>query len=74
MSERKWQVWSEGYRATGNQSGAIFHGEWNGSDFTEAARNWAKSTGEPNHFDEGRLTYWACRLFDNERDARRSFG
>lgn len=26
------------------------------------------------YFNAEKLTYWACRFFDNETDARKSFG
>jgi hypothetical protein len=69
------EVWSEGYRATGERGEAFYHGSASGESFKEAcielaARKPAFST----YFDRDALTHWGCKLFDNEADARRSFG
>jgi hypothetical protein len=69
-----WQVWMEGFEATGDESGAQFMGMWEGETFKDACAKWAASLSGPNHYDAALNTYWACRLFDNERDARKTFG
>jgi len=69
-----WSVWSEGYRATGEHGTATFHGNFEADTFAEACQRWAATTSDPKQFNAERLTYWACRLFDNEADARKSFG
>lgn len=74
MGKNKYHIWSEGYRATGGQLGASYHGCYEGDTFEEACKQWALSSSEPNLFDPKKLTYWGCRLFDNEIDARKSFG
>lgn len=71
---RFFEIWMEGYRVTGNESDAQYKGSWPGNTFADACETWAKSTESPNLFDRGALTYWGCRLFDNETDARKSFG
>jgi hypothetical protein len=72
------EIWSEGFRATGDIGTAHKHGEQEGEDFADACRkqfaddppnDWGRSD-----FDPDRLTYWGCRLFDNEADARERFG
>jgi hypothetical protein len=65
------QVWQEGFRATGESSPAILHGEVEAPTFRAACAEVFK--GEST-FDADTLTYWGCRLFDNETEARRSFG
>lgn len=67
-------VWSEGYSCTGQHSGAQNHGEWQGETFADACQAWADSTSNPELFVREQLTYWGCRLFDNETDARKAFG
>lgn len=75
---RKFEIWSEGYRAQGNESGAHKHGEAEGENFVDACRNFFADEKPDEmgwtYFDAERNTYWGCRLFDNEGDARQSYG
>lgn len=69
------EVWSEGYAISGARSGAILHGTAEGRSFPEACLQLARDHRSfAHHFDPDRMTYWGCKLFDNEADARRSFG
>jgi hypothetical protein len=70
----EFEVWSEGYAITGNSSGATFEGKFKGATFRDACAEWAKTVEEPHLYNAKDNTYWGCRLFDNETDARRSFG
>ena len=74
VAKREFEIWSEGYVATGNASRANFHGVFKESTFAKACKVWAKTLRQPEYFDEKRLTLWGCKLFDNEEDARKSFG
>jgi hypothetical protein len=67
----KYQIWSEGYQATGESSGAYKHGELEANNFKEACDNFFN---DDKYYNSDKLTYWGCRLFDNEVDARKSFG
>ena len=73
-----YDIWSEGYLCTGCEGipvKAKYHGKFHGKDFREACKTWAKSNGEDYRFyNEDRNSYWGCRLFDNEKEARASFG
>ncbi len=86
---KEYEVWMEGYAATGEQGTATLVGRGTGETFDEAVRDYMSKT--PNHGIEEvtRNRYsseenynnrksnwhiWACRLFDNEADARKSFG
>lgn len=70
-----WDIWSEGYAATGQSGRAYHHGSEYGSTFKEAVKRFAAKNPEfREYFNEKGMTYWGCRLFDNESDARRSFG
>lgn len=71
---REYDVWSEGYSATGQRSTAQFHGRFKGTSFTEACQAWAATSIQPEYFNLKSLTYWGCKLFDNEEDARKAFG
>lgn len=72
-----WRVWSEGYSATVDHAPAQLMGEVFADDFLAGCRimasagKWGSLYREDK---EGRAYYWGCRLFDNEADARRSFG
>ncbi|EEJ5117664.1 TPA: hypothetical protein N2G45_002882 [Salmonella enterica] len=71
---QRYQVWSEGYEATGNKAGAKLLGEAEAENFQQACEKIFQDSNRVQHFDRQRLTYWGCRLFDNEPDARKSFG
>jgi hypothetical protein len=65
-------LWIEGYSATGESASATYLGNYPGDTLKEAIANFSRSTGE--QIDEDGLSIWGCRIFDNEDDARRSFG
>lgn len=68
---KEYEIWSEGYLATGNMSGAHFHGKQAGKSFREACEKFFK---ERVFFNKENLTIWGCRLYDNEQEARKNFG
>lgn len=74
---KKYSLWIEGYSATGNDGTAQYLGEFEGASFNDACDNWAKTIETPELYksgtDEYRPSYWACHIFDNEMDARKSF-
>lgn len=59
-------LWVEGYAATGEHGAARFLGTYEADTFSEAVQKWNAEKNSKN-------TY-GCRIFDNERSARRSFG
>lgn len=79
----EYQVWAEGFAATG-EHGTAFQLNltnetctlWKGDSFREACLNALKSLNweTDRYYDYSRNTYWGCRFFDNEQDARKSFG
>ncbi len=75
---KTWEVWSEGYSATGDRGYAQLEGTAEAETFSEACRIVCVDSGkwkeQPGGFDAVGLTVWGCRLFDNESDARWSFG
>lgn len=72
---KQFEIWSEGYAATGDRGVAVLHGEAQGETFREAVLDFARRTPSfARHFDERHMEHWGCQLFDNERDARESFG
>jgi N6-adenosine-specific RNA methylase IME4 len=70
-SLQQYEVWSEGFRATGEHGRAQQHGKVRALSFKDACHGVFSGDGD---FDEDKMTYWGCKLFDNERDARRAFG
>lgn len=72
---KKYEIWSEGYCASGDSAPATLLGVCGGDDFRDACINFA-NINEPfrEEFDSKQMTCWGCRLFDNEADARKSFG
>jgi hypothetical protein len=69
-----YEVWAEGYVATGESGGATLLGRAEAETFAEACALVAKTLSQPDLFDPDRLTYWSCKLFDNRHDAQRSYG
>lgn len=70
-------IWSEGYDCTGQSSGAMHHGIISASSFNEACTIWANQNDERKGYfriTNGIPIYWGCQMFDNEVDARKSFG
>lgn len=72
---KKYEIWSEGYCASGDSAPATLLGVCEGDDFRDDCINYA-NINQPfkELFDSKRMTCWGCRLFDNEADARKSFG
>lgn len=95
--KNEWEIWSEGYMATGEHGTATFEGKFKGKTFDEAVENYISFKEQTSWPDirkfytkkeryairddtTGRMpikvvhAIWACRLFDNEKEARESFG
>ena len=86
---RKYEVWCEGYRATGEHGTAHLVGTGVGETFDDAVRDlMSRKKGhgiEPNtpsrYIDEdayanrrSNWSIWGCDLFDNEAAAKEAFG
>lgn len=72
---KAWEVWSEGYAATGEYGLASFFGVYHADTFKQAIEKWVDE--EPSRwklYDPDRLTFWGCKFYDNEKDARAFFG
>lgn len=68
-------IWIEGHRATGESSQASYIGVGYGPTFAIACEEFAaRNPSFNNLFNKERLTYWGCGLFNNEADARKTFG
>jgi len=84
-----WEIWTEGYAATGESCTAFKLGEYWADSFDEAVEKYNEKhpttgavqfTKESFISDEAYKTrrsnwnIWACALFDTEEEARKSFG
>ena len=71
------EVWMEGYRATGDSARAKLHGTYKAENLEQAVRQWVtegRGDARMRHMNWEALTFWGCRFFDNEADARETFG
>lgn len=75
---KTYDIWSEGYRIMCEYSDAHIMGKGQGNSFREACIQCFNSRPkDPEwafNFNEEKLTFWGCKLFDNETDARKNFG
>lgn len=66
-----YEVWCEGFAATGESAPARKMGEIDAATFQEAC-DYILS-GDP-YYNPTTLTHWGCRLFPDETSARKAFG
>lgn len=72
---RIYEIWSEGYCASGDSGKATYHGFSEGKTFRAACKKFAENnTSFNSFFDEKNNSYWGCRLFDSKEKAMKSFG
>ncbi len=75
-----YNIWSEGFRTTGEEGKAHYVGFGYGYSFQEACDNFFSSFSEEElntkfgGYNSKYGTIWGCNLFDNEVDARKSIG
>lgn len=79
MSTKKIEIWMEGYRATGDSATASKIFECEADDFHDAVKSYELSHPDSkvdynNDWQNPVYSIWGCRLFDNEKDARKHFG
>ena len=75
LEEKEFDIWVEGYRATGESQTAQYFGKQKGFSLADACRRYAEShPSDASFWNKDFTAYWACRVFDNEADARKSFG
>lgn len=82
---KEYEIWSEGYRASGDSGTAHLHAKIYASSFEDAILKHAiqneafykylsLGSNKNSKLDGTYYTYWGCRIFDNESEARKSFG
>lgn len=72
----EWEVWLEGYCVTGSSAKATFCGKFKGVTFEEAVLAWVATKGEDGKkfYNPESGVYWGCNFYDNEAEARKTFG
>lgn len=82
---KRFNIWIEGYLTTGMEgipsTAQLIAEDVEGEDFMDAVKNWYYKHPVENERNYGEFSIrggvpclWGCRLFDNEVDARKSFG
>jgi acyl-CoA-binding protein len=85
----KYEIWMEGFIISGQQAKASKVGEYDADSFDDAVKlyniyskaAYGKEAAVKGGLLDGKTmqpidgwTIWGCKLFDNEQDARKSFG
>lgn len=74
----QFEVWTEGYRCTGDIGTAQFHGKFEGETFRDAVYKYVETLSDDSKSsfkdNEYGMRFWGCEFFDNEKDARKNFG
>lgn len=72
-----YEIWSEGYQSSPDRGDATFIGVASGDSFDEAVQAYKDAHPDEAHYMVRHpfgWTYWACRLYDNEAQARITYG
>lgn len=67
----RYEVWMEGFQVMEGRAEAQCLGSCEAENFLEACKQVCKYDSNYDPIDN---SIWGCRLFDNEKDARKSFG
>ncbi len=73
----KISLWMEGYAATGESGTAQCIGTYKAKDLDDAVKQYMAAHPDSvdwDRFGRGKHAIWACEIFDNETQARKSFG
>lgn len=79
---KSYNIWVEGFCCSGMENGPekarCLARDVYGINFIDACLHWYCEKGKEGYgdlsYDGKYLALWGCRLFDNEKDARKSFG
>ena len=75
MKEKIFDVWLEGHAVTGNRATANFLGSYKSETFKNACKKaMILNNYDLSLYNSERNTYWCCKFYNNEQDARKSFG
>lgn len=80
----KFDIWTEGYLATGMEGiparAQKLASNIEADNFINAVKKWYKSEPDASSrfgdlsIRDNKAYIWGCRIFDNETDARKSYG
>lgn len=74
-SKTWYDVWCEGFVVTGQSASAKYLGRYRDESFPAACRQAMQDLGwDERSYNETTNSYWGCRFYDNEQDARKNFG
>jgi len=72
---KRHEVWIEGYKNGDVHQTAVKYATIHARNFTGALRTLADMDETfARHFNSSDNTFWHCRIFDNEKDARVRYG
>ncbi|HRI34981.1 MAG TPA: hypothetical protein PLD02_14630 [Saprospiraceae bacterium] len=71
---KEYEIWVEGYADSGNREQASLLAKQKGISWIDAVSRYMEKNPGRIRIDDRGFTDWGCRLFDNEADARKSFG
>lgn len=78
MKLKEYNIWTEGYLVTGMEgipAKAKLWGKYKGQSFEEACNTcFTKDNNLADFFNGTNLTFFGCKIYDNEKDARKLFG
>ena len=75
MKVKEYEIWCEGFLSTDGNGKAFKLGNAKGVNFLDACKNhFAENPSKYFRITNGKPIWWGCQLFDNEKDARKSFG
>ena len=69
-----YSIWMEGFHIMEGKATAEHLGDYEADSFLDACQLAADEHPGYGEYDAERNCIWGCRLFDNEIDARKSFG
>lgn len=70
------EIWMEGFAITGQRQGASKLGVYQANTFDEAVEMYKKENpkSKVHKYEDGGYGWWGCNFYDNEAEARKSFG
>ena len=68
---KQYDIWMSGWQSNEGKFCAEYCGSVKANSFREACDKMFKGN---RFYNSENLTYWNCHLYDNETDARKSFG
>lgn len=70
-----YDVWMEGYNVTGQHQDASYLGKYAAPSFRLACKMALIANNyDMQYYSEERNSYWGCKLYMNEVEARKNFG